>query len=526
MKRLWVAFIILASLGSIYPFNFQLSELNAVTTSAFLQSCCKMLGRGDILANVILFVPIGFTGMHAARREASTVRRFLFVCLVGGIIAFLLQVMQILLPSRDENLQDVFWNVLGIAAGGVLAHLAGTLSPPSDVDNDDISLVPLVLVGTWLIYRLIPFVPSIDLQLIKDSVKPLLFQPLGLSDTIHDLTSWIVIAYLLRHARRGARLDAHVPTLMITVFCLEVLIVDNTVDKSNVIGALLAIVLWWAAQRYDRWQEGVLLVLLFGTLALTGIAPFDPRIDPVSFSWFPFHGFLDGSMYLNTQVAAEKVFLYGSLVYLFWRTQVGVVSSIVVTSSFVLAIEFSQTYLIGHTPEITDPVLVVLASVALLAIDKHQHGAALAGQGDNRSRVSTLNITKALSRVFKRNSPQWGSRSVNLKEHQFAFLASLSREMGLSVSRVMRRIIDEFIDGLEQDNALEEHRDDVDAESDPGSERWVMQTVNLRRHQIQFLDRLAGEMGVSISGATRQIVAHFISRLESDEPPHSLSVDP
>ena len=153
MRKLWIAFIVLASVGSIYPFNFQTSELNAVMISAFLQSCCRISGRGDILGNVILFVPIGFTGMLAVRRDHSAIRRFLFVCVVGGITAFLLQVMQIFLPSRDENLQDVFWNLLGIAAG--------------------------------------------------------------------------------------------------------------------VVGALVAIVLWWTADRYVRWQEGALLVLLFGTLALT-----------------------------------------------------------------------------------------------------------------------------------------------------------------------------------------------------------------------------------------------------------------
>jgi len=62
MKKLWVASIVLATLGSVYPFNFQIVELDLATIGAFLQSCCKMPGRGDVLGNVILFVPIGFTG--------------------------------------------------------------------------------------------------------------------------------------------------------------------------------------------------------------------------------------------------------------------------------------------------------------------------------------------------------------------------------------------------------------------------------------------------------------------------------
>ena len=81
MKKLWIAFIVVATLGSIYPFNFQESELDVATIGVFLKTCCVMLGRGDILGNVILFVPIGFTGIFATRLESSARRRFLFVCL-------------------------------------------------------------------------------------------------------------------------------------------------------------------------------------------------------------------------------------------------------------------------------------------------------------------------------------------------------------------------------------------------------------------------------------------------------------
>jgi len=131
MIRLWIAFIVLATLGSIYPFDFQASGLNLVSIGEFLRTCCRMSSRGDILGNTILLVPIGFTGMLVSRSESSASRRFLFVCFVGAIVALALQVMQIFLPSRDENLQDVVWNVFGTAGGAALASLVGLFSSPS-----------------------------------------------------------------------------------------------------------------------------------------------------------------------------------------------------------------------------------------------------------------------------------------------------------------------------------------------------------------------------------------------------------
>lgn len=525
MKQLWIAFIVLASLGSLYPFNFQASELNAVMISEFLQSCCRMLGRGDILGNIMLFVPIGFTGMLGARSAQSDGRRFAYVCMVGGLVALALQVMQIFLPSRDENLQDVAWNMLGIGSGAALAYVASAFISPTKSGREDASLVPLTLAGTWLIYRLIPFVPSIDFQLIKDSVRPLFDQPLDPVSVIHDATAWVVVAYLLRQAQRRTQLDTYLPILMITVFCLEVLIVDNTLDLSNVAGALLALALWWAVQRYIGQQEGAVLCLLLGTIIVTGIAPFETRADVVTFEWLPFHGFLHGSMYLNTQSAAEKIFLYGSLVYLLWRTRINSVSSVVVVFLIVLALEFVQTYLVGHTPEITDPLLVLLASAALWAVQKHPAETTLPEHDDDSIAVKTSTATAVPHPGLKRRQESWVKRPVNLKAHQFDLLLGLSREMEISVSRVTRRIIEQFIDGLEHDIGCESDR----RLSTPGTqvtgERWVNQSVNLRRHQIQFLDSLATEMGVSISSAIRQIVAHFISKLESDESPRPVSAD-
>lgn len=167
-------------------------------------------------------------------------RRFFLVCAIAAFVALALQVMQFFLPSRDENLQDVLWNLFGAAGGAALAHLVGVFSTPTEDSKSDISIVPLVLVGTWLIYRLIPFIPSIDLQLFKDSLKPVFDFQMVPANIIRDTTAWVVVAYLLRIARRGVRLDIHLPLLMLAVFSLEVLIVDNSISFSNLVGAILA----------------------------------------------------------------------------------------------------------------------------------------------------------------------------------------------------------------------------------------------------------------------------------------------
>jgi glycopeptide antibiotics resistance protein len=511
MKKLCVAFIVLATLGSIYPFDFQVLELDSATIGRFLQSCCKMPSRGDVLGNVILFVPIGFTGMLATRLQESAVRRLVFVCLVAGIVALALQVLQLFLPSRDANLQDVVWNLFGTAGGAALAQFVGLVSPPSERNRVDASLVPLTLIGTWLIYRLIPFVPSLDLQLIKDSLKPLLdiqFVPVNI---VHDTTAWLVVAYLLRQVRRDIRLDTYLPLLIVTVFGLEVLIVDNSVNFSSVAGALVAVLLWRGVLSDVKWQEIGLVILLLVTVAVAGLAPFEISSNAVHFNWIPFRGFLGGSMYLNTQSAAEKVFLYGALVYVLWRTSIGLFGGIIASVAFVAMVELAQTRLVGHTPEITDPLLVIFAAITLLVIQREDVKSGPVGRPD-----ASLPLVSP-----RKNRRKWVEQAVNLRGYQSEFLVQLSQEMGGNVSEAISRIVAEFVASLEQDSELEfwAQRDRA-IESDTNGERreiWVTQSIKLQAKQYRFLFRLSQEMGVSVSRVTRRIVSRFIDGLDVPE---------
>lgn len=521
MKKLCIAFIVLATLGSIFPFDFQVPELDSATIGRFLQSCCKIPSRGDVLGNVILFVPIGFTGMLASRSGDAVRRSFLLVCLVGFFVALALQIMQIFLPSRDENLQDVIWNLFGTVGGAAAAILVRKFAVPEDGGKPDIELVPVTLVGAWLTYRLIPFVPSIDLQLIKNSLKPLLDFQLAPVNIVHDITAWLVVAYLLRQTRRDIRLDTYLPLLILTVFGLEVLIVDNSVDFSSVVSALVAVVLWRGVLSDVKWQEIGLVILLLVTVALAGLAPLEISSNAVDFNWIPFRGFLGGSMYLNTQSAAEKVFLYGALVYVLWKTSIGLFGGIIASVAFVAIVELAQTRLVGHTPEITDPMLVVFAAITLLVIQRDDLKSGPVGQ-PGASFLAARSTPETTSPVWPRkNRQKWVNQRVNLRAYQSEFLMQLSQEMGGSVSEVISRIVGEFVASLEQDSELEfwAQRDRA-IESNTNGERreiWVTQPIKLQAKQYRFLFRLSQEMGVSVCRVTRRIVSRFIDGLDIPE---------
>lgn len=522
MRVLWVTFVVLATLGSIYPFNFSMVNADIAAWSVFLQSCCQRLGVGDIVGNIILFVPIGFTGMLGLFPRKSAAQRFALVFAGGVGIALALQLLQFYLPTRNENLQDVAWNGLGLAAGSALAPVLARLSNSSELQLGGMSLVPLSLVGTWVVYRLIPFVPSLDLQNIKDSLKPLLLNiQVSVSSVLHDLAGWLIVGYLLKHAQSDRRLDGWLPALMISILCLEVLIVRNSVSGSNVIAAILAAILWRAWLAGQRRQEWVLVATLMLALVISGLQPFAMSPLPNSFNWLPFRGFLGGSMYLNTQSAAEKVFLYGSLVYLLWRTSMPRLAGLCFAVFVVLSIEGAQIYVVGHTPEITDPVLIVFAALALLALERHDSQMPVAAREPPNPAMPTVSMLGQLDGRTITLHRSWSAEPINLRGEQQEFLRSVAAEMGGSASGVARRIIGSFIDEFDgTGKAALDQPQDPQAETNGADanavtvDDWRQQTVNLKPAQMDYLQTLSASSGYSISRLVRRIIQRFMDQLE------------
>ncbi len=157
---------------------------------------------------------------------------------------------------------------------------------------------------------------------------------------------------------------------MASIFGLEVLIVANDVTASNIVGALIALMV--SAMFLDRIRRvaTMLAILLAIAIVFQGLAPFDPRPVIATFNWFPFHGFLGGSMYHNTLALLQKTFLYSSLIFLLRELGLPWLKAALLTGCLLFLIEAAQIYFGGHTPEITDPLLVILFALGMAELDR------------------------------------------------------------------------------------------------------------------------------------------------------------
>ena len=93
-------------------------------------------GRGGLLSNALVYAVVGIVGNLAMFAlwafllwkfldgpGRSAARNHADVILVGALFSLGIESIQLFLPTRAADINDVFWNVLGTIVGSALAHL-------------------------------------------------------------------------------------------------------------------------------------------------------------------------------------------------------------------------------------------------------------------------------------------------------------------------------------------------------------------------------------------------------------------
>lgn len=377
LALLWILSALVIIALSIWPFDFHAQMVTQVRVDAFLNSWGWDTNRGDIVGNVLLFVPFAWLGLLTLRRQSWWLR-YAVVAVSGLALAVLCQVLQLALPTRFPTLVDVNWNAVGLVAGLVLATPSWlpVPEPGTGTTRRSITAVPWLLVACWGAFRLAPFVPAVDWQLIKNNLKPLLaLEDLKAESLLVNLAAWLTIGWLLRQSDSRRRLDLWVPALLAAVLLGETLIAGRGgLSPNHTLGGLLGVTLWLLAVRWlERVQTPLVLLALLAAIIWENLAPFDFAGEAVQpFHWTPFRGILAGNRLLNAATLCRKGFLYGGLVYLGGTLTRSWLLGGLLAASLLTALEFAQCFQPSHFPEVTDPLLAAGFAALLSALQAGQ----------------------------------------------------------------------------------------------------------------------------------------------------------
>ena len=112
--------------GSLFPFDFHgnTRPLQTVWDIAQIRA-----NRMDILANVLLYWPLGVSAVLALRGWAMILRVAL-VALCGAALSVSMEVIQIFEPARSVSVWDAYGNTAGVVLGAAMGVVLAAVRAP------------------------------------------------------------------------------------------------------------------------------------------------------------------------------------------------------------------------------------------------------------------------------------------------------------------------------------------------------------------------------------------------------------
>lgn len=373
---MWRALVIVAALivyGSLYPFSFR--PLPPAGWSPFWHNwplaLTSFVAR-DAIVNVLLYLPFGVLAFLALERLQNTWLHLFIPVFLACCLSTALEFIQLLDITRTSSLFDVACNTTGAALGTLAGRFyAGPVTRFVTRTEQGVRrapTVPLLLFCLWLGYQVFPIFPSVGTFILWAKIRALFIgSSFTISSAISTSIEWLAAAALLRSILpdRPARLSIFVLLLLLPA---RMFLIRRSITVSELTGALCASIVWccWLERRPRA--VPLLRWLIVAGLILQDLAPFHLSRTPQAFSWLPFAGFLYSIPDWGAVMLLKKSFWYGAAVWTFHEAGRGYLRPALGIAALLGALEWTQRYLPGRTPEISDPILALLLAVIMSLI--------------------------------------------------------------------------------------------------------------------------------------------------------------
>ncbi|MFC0136109.1 hypothetical protein CR105_02110 [Massilia eurypsychrophila] len=363
-----VAFIVY---GSLFPFDF---SGQAQSLEMFFAESRIFANRADATDNFILFLPLG-VAVHLAFRSYAA--RATAVLLAVLLLALGIQLLQLYLPSRIASVADAFWNTAGLAVGLLVAArvrhaLRAQLS--ADTAHRDLFLVCLVLL--WFLYESFPFVPTLDIGLLRAHVKSVVFappfEPMRLFQ--HGLAATLVGIAVTRIGMLR-RPVAGVIGLGVVAVGLEVLVAYGSLRRETLLGIVAGLAAGFVVgRRVSARSHDLAFALALGAYLITVLTPYRGQALDGGFTLTPFSHLVWRGVLKEVPPAAFEALAIGAMLWAGmagparWRQRPLLWSALVVL--LLLVLEWVRVALVGvhgDTTTLAIALMLVPAAVALHA---------------------------------------------------------------------------------------------------------------------------------------------------------------
>lgn len=217
---------------SLYPFRFVPDGPSLF--AALDQLNWARAGRGEMLNNVLLYLPFGFCVALLVEPRYGRLAGAGVAILAGSLLSLYMELLQASVPPRVTSLKDLSLNAAGALAGAALGsawHLLSARMAPQSASQGRSRGVVVAILVLWGLSRLWPLVPELGLRQLKGAVRPLFAPHIALADLVALFVGWLVVAQaVFSLSRRQRAVDAF-------LVVIAVVLVGRTITAGNTLVA-------------------------------------------------------------------------------------------------------------------------------------------------------------------------------------------------------------------------------------------------------------------------------------------------
>jgi len=330
--------------------------------------------RGDILANLLLYAPLGLSITLALSRERSKLLASLLAIASGTLLSLLIELAQFYDDSRISALSDVYLNVVSTLAGCAIAWAGGASLFSAWWRPGSAPAFARLLLLAFLGWRLYPYVPAIDLHKYWKSLGPLLFESHAPPGDIFRYTMlWLSAIFLVQTGLRPQRPVWFLLMATVGFFAAKILIVSQILFLPDILGAMTALFLACLLfQEFRAASTFVVAALLLAEVVLGRILPWQFSTTWKAFQWVPFFGFLHGSLQVDVISFCQKFYLYGAVLLLLTQSGIRLRAAVALECGILLITSLLQMFMVRRSAEVTD-ALLALALGVIYALLRRQY---------------------------------------------------------------------------------------------------------------------------------------------------------
>lgn len=390
---LLLAVIALIAYGSLYPFNFKPDAIQGGVLQALHQLSWARAGRGDRIANVLLYLPLGFClFLWLAMRLRRDVALIVAV-LCGSLLSLSIEVAQVYISIRVPSFVDLTLNALGTLLGAGIGVAWGTIGGwmrlPTRPEKPNRDPSAAVLVGLWLIWRLAPFVPHFDLGKLKSALRPLFDPQIEAGAVLLYLTYWLVVSQALSALVSRPHLLEALLLLIAGVLAGRLIVANQAFVPEELLALVLLLPIVALLYRMTSRPRRLLLVAsMLVAFVVERLAPFNFTGPPANFDFWPFLHWFEAGLSTSLQSVDWSaffglLFLLGAVLWVIRYSGATFNFAAGLLLGLVLVTEVLQLWLPGRTGSLTDPLLA-LGIVALFRYTQRRQRRAFSGRPISR----------------------------------------------------------------------------------------------------------------------------------------------